>query len=266
MATEKRIELKRFTQDGVTLIGSGTAASGGVTFCFTERTGGVSQPPFSSLNLGLKGGDDPACVLENRRRVLCAMGASDLVETLALPNQTHGSEVAVISKAGELPQSLTQDADAVVCTVPDQAVMLLVADCTPVVLTCPGGFALVHSGWRGTLAGISGKAARVLATSAGADPSQVQAFIGPHISGASYEVSQELLDRFVEVFGQAAVYGPRHLDLGACVRASLEEAGVPADSILDTRLCTAQLTDRFFSHRAEMGKTGRHAAVAFMRP
>ncbi len=266
MATEKRIELKRFTQDGVTLIGSGTAASGGVTFCFTERTGGVSQPPFASLNLGLKGGDDPARVLENRRRVLCAMGAPDLVETLALPNQTHGSEVAVISKAGELPANLTQDADAVVCTVPDQAVMLLVADCTPVVLTCPGGFALVHSGWRGTLAGISGKAARVLATSVGADPSQVQAFIGPHISGASYEVSQELLDRFVEAFGQTAVYGPRHLDLGACVRASLEETGVPAGSIVDTHLCTAQLTDRFFSHRAEMGKTGRHAAVAFMRP
>ncbi len=266
MTTEKRIELKRFTQDGVTLIGGGTAASGGVTFCFTERTGGVSQPPFASLNLGLKGGDDAACVLENRRRVLCAMGAPDLVDTLALPNQTHGSEVAVITRAGELPASLAQDADAVVCTAPDQAVMLLVADCTPVVLTCPGGFALVHSGWRGTLAGISGKAARVLAQTAGVAPSQVQAFIGPHISGESYEVSQELLDRFIEVFGQTAVFGPRHLDLGACVRASLQAAGVADASILDTHLCTAQLTDRFFSHRAEMGKTGRHAAVAFMRP
>ena len=265
MTVDERTELKRFVNDGVTLVGSCTAAPGGVTFCFTERTGGDSQPPFASLNLGTKGGDDLACVQENRRRVLAAMGAADLVDTLALANQTHGDEVAVITRAGELPQLLQQGADAVVCTAPDQAVMILVADCTPVVLTCPGGFAVVHSGWRGTLAGISGKAAGILAQQAGCDASQLRAYIGPHISGQSYEVSQELLDTFVGRFGQLAVWGPRHLDMSACVTASLVQAGVRREAIVDTCLDTASNTDRFFSHRAENGKTGRLAAVAFMR-
>ncbi len=265
MTATERVHIKRLVDHGVALLGCCDAAPGGVTFCFTERTGGVSQPPFASLNLGTKGGDDPACVAENRRRVFAALDAEDLAASLVVPNQVHGDEVAVISHAGERPTCLEEGADAVVCTVPDQAVMLLFADCTPVVLVAPGGFAVAHSGWRGTLAGIAGKTALELARACGCEPADVQAFIGPHISGESYEVSQELLDRFTERFGRMAQWGPRHLDMSACVRASLEEAGVAADKVSDTCLCTAKLTGCFFSHRAEMGKTGRHAAVAFMR-
>lgn len=265
MTATERVHIKRFVDDGVALLGCCDAAPGGVTFCFTERTGGVSQPPFESLNLGTKGGDDPTCVAENRRRVFAALDAPDLVDGLIVPNQVHGDEVAVITHKGERPACLDEGADAVVCTVPGQAVMLLFADCTPVVLVAPGGFAVAHSGWRGTLAGIAGKTARVLAQACACKLGDVQAFIGPHISGESYEVSQELLDRFVERFGEVAQWGPRHLDMSACVRASLEEAGVAADRVTDTCLCTAKLTGRFFSHRAEAGKTGRHAAVAFMR-
>lgn len=265
MTANERIHIKRFVDDGVALLGTCNAVPGGVTFCFTERTGGVSHPPFASLNLGTKGGDDPACVAENRRRVMEALGAPELVDTLVVPNQVHGDEVALIASTGERPACLEAGADAVVCTAPNQAVMLLFADCTPVVLVAPGGFAVAHSGWRGTLAGIAGKTARVLAQACGCDTSDVQAFIGPHISGESYEVSQELLDTFVQRFGDIACWGPRHLDMSACVRASLEEAGVAPELVSDTRLCTAKLTDRFFSHRVENGKTGRHAAVAFMR-
>lgn len=265
MTADERIDIKRFSDHGVALLGSCDAAPGGVTFCFSERTGGVSKPPFSSLNLGTKGGDDPACVAENRRRLLSAMGAADLLDTLVVPNQVHGDAVAVIDEPGRRPESLASGADAVVCTVPDQAVMLLFADCTPVVLAAPGGFAVVHSGWRGTLAGIAGKAAEVLARECGCLTAQVRAAIGPHISGQSYEVSQELLDTFCARFGHIACAAPRHLDMSACIAASLSEVGVRPEAVCDTGLCTAKLTDRFFSHRAEMGKTGRHAAVAFMR-
>ena len=258
---------ERFVINGVALDTDRTAAGSGVTFCFTERIGGVSQEPFTSLNLGLKGGDDPACVAENRRRVLEALGAADLLDRLVLPQQVHGDEVVVISDAAApLPLALEEGADAVVCTVADLPVMLLFADCVPVVLVAPGAFAVAHSGWRGTLAGIAGKTAQVLAFAAGCGIDAVSAYIGPHISAEAYEVSTELLAQFEERFGVCALgERDRHLCLEACVRASLREAGVPNNQIVDAGLCTASCTDRFFSHRAEHGRTGRHGAVAFMR-
>lgn len=256
---------ERIVVDGVALDSDLSTVASGVTFCFTERTGGVSTGPFASLNLGYKGGDDPACVDENRRRVLCALGAPDLIGGLVVPNQVHGDTVAVVRGDGVLPPCLAEGADAVVCTAPDRAVMLLFADCAPVVLVAPGGFAVVHSGWRGTLAGIAGKAARVLAGEVGCGTGELSAYIGPHISGEAYEVSAELLGTFEERFGSVARYGERHLDLAACIEASLGEAGLDRARVVDARLCTATLTDRFFSHRAEHGNTGRHAAVAFMR-
>ncbi len=257
---------ERIVVDGVALDTDRSAAGSGVTFCFTERTGGVSTGPFASLNLGFKGGNDPACVRENRRRVLAALGAEDLLDGLVVPNQVHGDAVAVVGGPDEpLPACVGEGADAVVCTALGRAVMLLFADCAPVVLVAPGGFAVAHSGWRGTLAGIAGKAARALADAAGCPVGEVAAYIGPHISGAAYEVSAELLARFEGRFGPAARASERHLDLGACIAASLAEAGVPRERVVDAGLCTATRTDRFFSHRAEHGMTGRHAAVAFIR-
>ena len=256
---------QRYVIDGVALDTDRNAAESGVTFCFTERVGGVSPAPYASLNLGAKGGDDPANVLENRRRVMASLGAQDLFEGLVIPNQVHGDTVALIDRAGDLPASIKQGADAVVCTVPDQAVMLLFADCLPVVIVGPGGFAVAHSGWRSTLAGIAGKTAAVLAGACGCAPSELVAYLGPHISRAAYEVSPELLDTFESRFGTVALGASRCLDLAGCVRASLGEAGVPSGRVWDAGLCTAAHTDRFFSHRMEEGKTGRHGAVAFMR-
>lgn len=260
---------ERIVINGVALDTDRNAAGSGVTFCFTERTGGVSNQQFASLNLGTKGGDDPAAVAENRRRVLAALGAEDLLPGLVVPNQVHGDTVALIqTPRAPLPACVDEGADAVVCTVPDRAVMLLFADCVPVVLVAPGGFAVVHSGWRGTLAGIAGKSAGVLCDACGCAPSAVCAYIGPHISGEAYEVSAELLERFEGRFGPCAraPYPGERLALAPCVRASLVEAGVPARNVVDAGLCTASNTERFFSHRAQNGATGRHAAVAFMRP
>lgn len=257
---------ERLVINGVALDTDRTAAGSGVTFCFTERIGGVSHEPYASLNLGLKGGDDAASVEENRRRVLEALGALYCADDLVIPRQVHGDTVAVLSDPdAALPPEIESGADAVVCTLRNRPVMLLFADCVPVVLVAPGAFAVAHSGWRGTLAGIAGKTARVLAEAAGCSIHQVSAYIGPHISAEAYEVSHELLERFEERFGVCARgEKERHLDLDACVRASLIEAGVPTERVVSAGLCTAALTDRFFSHRAEHGITGRHAAVAFM--
>lgn len=257
---------RRIDDRGVALVG---AFEGPVAFGFTERTGGVSRDPYASLNLGSHVGDDPDAVAENRRRALAALGCAACADRLIVPNQVHGDHVVTVasSRPGDLDAARAEasaGADAVVCTVPDVPVMLCFADCVPVVLTCPGGFAVVHSGWKGTYARIAAKAARTLADAASCAPCDVAAFIGPHILGDEYEVSPELIALFSERFDDVNAAGPRLLDLSSCIRQALAGEGVPEQAIVDASLSTMRENDRFFSYRAEGGTCGRHAAVAIM--
>ncbi len=267
MTSGHALDLARTTHNGVTLVGS---SLGDVDFAFTERTGGVSAAPFSSLNLGSHVGDDPAAVAENRRRVLAALGAEDHLDNLLVPNQVHGDYVAVVSSSDSselaaLRKTIAEGADAIVCTVPHVPVLLCFADCVPVILVCPRGFAVVHSGWRGTYARIAAKAARVLVDQTGCAATEIQAYIGPHILGDEYEVSADLLHTFALQFDSINESETRKLDLACAITQSLEEMGVPLCGIHDTRLSTLSLNERFYSYRREQGTCGRHAAVAVMR-
>lgn len=260
--------LERYRSGDVTLL-SDARVAGGVTFAFTERTGGVSRAPFASLNLGDACGDDPAAVAENRRRALAALGAEGLAGRLVSPRQVHGDVVVRVASAddaalAEAAERARAGADAVVCTVPDVPVLLCFADCVPVVLACEGGFAVVHSGWRGTIARIVAKAARALCEQAGVAPGSLAAFVGPHVLAGDYEVSPELAARFAGEFGPGVVAGERNLDLSAALAVTLAEAGVPDGAVAWCDDSTASCTGRFFSYRAEGGKCGRHGALAVL--
>lgn len=261
-------ELSRFTSRGVTLLGD-ESRPGGVTFAFTERTGGVSRGEYASLNLGDACGDDPTCVAENRRRALAALGAEECVEALVNPKQVHGDHVVVVrSGEGEELAAAQREAragaDAIVCTAPGVPVLLCYADCVPVVLVASHAFAVVHSGWRGTIVRIAAKALGVLTSEAGCEPSSVRTYLGPHIGASDYEVSSELVARFRGEFGDIIEPSYRHLDLGAAIVRTLCDAGVPREGIVDAGVSTASTTDRFFSYRAEGGRCGRHGALAFL--
>lgn len=259
--------LARVDRDGVVLV---ERRSNSVAFGFTERTGGVSEEPFSSLNLGSHVGDDPFAVEENRRRALDALGvAPEDADNLLVPNQVHGDRVVVVEEAGAdylegVREQLAEGADAVVCCVAHVPVMLCFADCVPVVITCERGFAIAHSGWKGTYARIAGKTVRELARVTGCAPSEMKAFIGPHILGDEYEVSQDLITTFSLQFDNIGGSGSRLLDLSCAIRQSLEEDGVLPCEIYDPGLSTMRLGDRFFSYRREDGTCGRHAAVGVM--
>lgn len=258
--------LERIQHDTVTLV---EGRRGDVRFAFTERGGGVSRAPFASLNLGAHVGDDPAAVGENRRRVLAALGAEADLARLLVPNQVHGDRVVTVSDAaddtlGRVREAIAEGADAIVCVAARVPVLLCFADCVPVVLTCPGGFAVVHSGWKGTYAGIAGKAARALARAAACDPGEIDAYIGPHILGDEYEVSVELMERFAARFEGIDAASGRLLDLSRAIRCSLAEAGVAPERVFDPGLSTVRRNDRFFSYRAEGGTCGRHGTIAYM--
>ncbi len=264
--------LSRYRAEGGVTLLADTCAAGGVTFAFTERAGGVSQAPYTGLNLGDRCGDDPRAVAENRRRALAAIGASECAPRLVSPHQVHGDNVVVVREAtgadhARAVYEAREGADAVVCCAPDVPVLLCFADCVPVVICAPGGFAVVHSGWRGTIARIAQKAAGVLVSETGCSSSDLSAYVGPCIGGVDYEVSAQLIRDFIREFGEGVCVGVperRKLNLSYAVACALTDAGVTRGNLAIAGVSTATATDRFYSYRAENGTCGRHAAIAVM--
>lgn len=242
----------------------------GIIVAFTERTGGTSAEPRDSLNLAGHVGDEPRAVDVNRDRLFAAVGIAHIRDRLVTAEQVHGESIAHATAAdggagafvsrGASPLSAT---DAVLTSTPELPLMLLFADCVPVILVAEepaAAVAVVHAGWRGALASLPGKAARALATAGGVEPSALSAYIGPHIGACCYEVDSTLLSHFVNEFGTIAAVDGR-LDLGACVRASLAAAGVRPECVASVNECTLDHVDRYFSYRAS-AITGRHGALA----
>ena len=222
----------------------------GAAAAVTARSGGVSSGPYASLNLSLSVGDDPRCVLANRRRLAASFGASPADFVFA--GQVHQAAVRVVGEPdrGRGAFSL-EDAipgtDALVTTSPAVVLAILTADCVPIVLHDPvaGVLACVHAGWRGTAAGVA--AAAVAAMQAlGSRPSDVIAGIGPAIAAARYQVGPDVCQAVTRAFGSAAsavmrpdsVPGRWRLDLWAANRLALREAGVPDPQIHVTTLPT----------------------------
>jgi polyphenol oxidase len=265
----------------------------------TTRAGGVSDGPYATLNLSLSVGDDPAHVLENRRRLATTLGAGP--EGFVFARQVHGSGVRVVGEAerGSGAFSLDDaipDTDALVTRSPGVLLAILTADCVPIVLHDPvaGVLACVHAGWRGTVARVSAAALAAMQT-LGSRPSQVIAGVGPAASPARYQVGPDVHQAVTEAFGEAAAdflrpdegpdEAPDHapndalvhalhdapdrwlLDLWAANRFLLLEAGVPAAHIHVTNLPTGPLDPAgtndgyFFSDRAAR-PCGRLALIA----
>jgi len=249
-------------------------------FLFTNRTGGVSAGPFASLNLGDHVGDDPAAVAANRRRLAATTGARP-----HFLRQVHGARVVMLG--GETrdgldadaplsqqvgrpggPALLDQDgqppaADAAVTALPGNALVVLVADCVPVVLVAPGAVGVAHAGRAGLAAGVV--PATVAALGAlGAAPRRVHAEIGPAVCGRCYEVPAPMraaVDAIVPGTATTTRAGGPALDLRAGVEAQLRQSGVTDITVSDR--CTME--DRqFFSHRRDAGRTGRFAGVAWL--
>jgi YfiH family protein len=236
---------------------------------FTTRAGGVSAPPFDSLNLGAKWGDDPVCVSENRRRLERAVGAPILVA-----RQVHGAAIARV-RAGDDPRALAQvEADGICSDAPGLAVGVFVADCVPALVVDPrtGSFAAVHAGWRGTVAAVLPTAVRALATEFGARPGDLRVALGPAIGPCCFEVGPEVVAALEALFPDGRARGivlpsPRgaagkaNVDLKAANRLLLERAGLAPAAIDAGPECTHCERARFFSFRRDGGGIGQLMGV-----
>ncbi|GAA2273081.1 peptidoglycan editing factor PgeF [Actinomadura luteofluorescens] len=237
---------------------SAVALGDGVGAGFTGRAGGVSGPPFDSLNLGGAVGDDPAAVLDNRRRAAAALGADP--ERTVFMRQVHGADVAFATST-ELPGPV----DAVVTTEPGLALAVLVADCAPVLLADPaaGVVGAAHSGRPGTAAGVVPALVEAMCER-GADPARMVAAIGPAACGRCYEVPARMRDEVAAAVPAAYATtskGTPGLDIRAGVAEQLASAGV-ANVTADGR-CTIE-DPGLYSYRRE-GRTGRFAGYVWLK-
>jgi len=247
------------------------ADESGILVAFTERTGGLSEAPYASLNLAAHVGDDPAQVDLNRDRVFEALGIASVRDRLVTAEQVHGIRIAQVrgadagsgARAAPGAAAPVPACDALMTGAEAVPLMLFYADCVPVVLVHPGAraVAVVHAGWRGALAGIVGDAARELASASGGS-APILAFVGPHIGSCCYEVSSQVVSQFAKRFATLS-RASGCLDLAAAVREDLVRAGVAEERQWHLGICTAHNTEHFYSYRAE-GRTGRHAALAVL--
>lgn len=212
--------------------------SGVVNVAFTDRSDGDFRTTA------------PASPLEAARRAVVDAPWTWL-------RQIHGERVIQADEAGAGAGS---DADGAVTDRMEAPLAIMTADCAPVVLIAERGFAVVHAGWRGLVAGVVDNAAQRLAVIGGRP---VEVLVGPCINPAAYEFGGEDLAAAVDVFGDdvrsVTAWGSPALDVPAAVAVACERAGWPRPT--ETPPCTSD--ERWYSHRTR-GDVGRQATVAWM--
>jgi len=214
---------------------------------FSSRAGGVSEGPFSSLNLGVMTGDDLELVEENRRRLCAEVGADPA--RLALNRQVHGT---LVRRAR--PGDRDEHADGLWTDEPGLPMLAMSADCLPIALATTNGgapgLAVLHVGWRGLADGVVVSGVEALG-------GRVAAVIGPGIGPCCYEVGPEVAARF-----DGDLLEDRKLDLWTAAERALKAAGV--GDVERTDICTSCNPDLYFSHRRDRGVTGRQGVIGLV--
>ncbi len=237
----------------------------------STRHGGISPAPWNTLNFSIFRGDTPERVQLNQQRLAEGLGID--VRAIIRCRQTHSTRVAKVdqSNAGQWQE----DCDALITDSIDLPLMLVFADCVPILLYDPVNHALgiAHAGWRGTVNGATGSLLWAMQAAYGSNPADIIAGIGPSIGPASYQVGPEVYDLAQAKLNNAAALfsypaGPDqnpHFDLWQANVEQLLEAGVPSSQIEVSGIDTAQNTSDFFSHRAEQGRCGLFGMVAWLQ-
>jgi YfiH family protein len=264
---------------------------------FSTRPGGASVVyGGKSLNLGFTKDDSRDHVEKNRHKLLVALGATDGRMTWPLVGlrQIHSDVIHLV----ESPVADPLVGDGLITNRPGIALAVMTADCLPVMLVDKKNRAagVFHAGWRGTVQRIAEKGLGAMRRHFDSMPQEVEAVVGPGIGGCCYEVGEELKSKFESQFAYGSelfhevlesdpirekypmlFMNPRapghgdpcaklHLDLAEANRRQLLAMGIPENQITVLGQCTACNPRKFFSHRAEKGKTGRMMAVVGIRP
>ena len=237
---------------------------------FSTRRGGVSAPPWDTLNLRPGCGDAPEHLEENYRRFCGAVGTD--VRRVVLARQVHETTVrpCTAADAGKgLWRERDYTADALITGEPDLPLLVFSADCGVTLLYDPVHRAVggVHAGWRGCAGGILAQAVREMERLYGTNPADLRAALGPCIGPCCFETDGDVPEAMRAALGaDAEPYLERrgqkwHVDLAGLNRQWLLRAGLTPEHVDVCGLCTACRPDLFWSHRKMGEARGVQAAM-----
>jgi YfiH family protein len=223
------------------------------------RHGGVSSPPFESLNLSYDTGDEPSKVKENLHRVRAVNGGSQLIYS----RQTHSSNIRVLGQMVDFDPALPypfNGMDGFATQLPGLLMMIKVADCQAILLYDPHKrvAAIIHAGWRGSVQNIPGRAIHLMKGRFNCQPQEIIASIGPSLGPCCAEYDNWRQD-FPPGFSAFQSKG-NHFDFWAISRDQLRKSGLRPENIETAGLCTKCNPETFYSYRGER-QTGRFAAT-----
>ena len=235
------------------------SAFGFVSHGIFTRVGGVSLPPFGSLNVSFSTGDKKEHVHTNRELIHHQMGGT----TSVYAHQVHKDGILHVTDRSSNTQLKFQncgEGDAMVTSMPGINLVLQVADCQPVLLVDPVKkvVAAVHSGWRGSILNIVGKTLTVMTEHHGCDPSDIRAGIGPSLGPCCAEFINYETEIPKHLWGYKS--DENHFDFWAMTRDQMVVSGVLEENIETANICTKCHSEQFFSYR-KANNTGRFAAV-----
>ena len=256
-----------------------------LTHGVTYRYGGVSKDSFDSFNMGLHVGDTPEAVAENRKRLAKVLGVDS--HRLTCGEQVHGVGVTrvtqeLVGRGAFSWDDSIPDSDAIHTNLVNVPLLLLVADCVPVLIydAVHHAVAVVHAGWRGAIAHIVERTMDSMHDAYGTLPSDCYLFIGPSIGADSFEVSEEIAEQFrqdmcalgLSQVDQVVRYIQRdgqitatpHVDLKGYIASCVVQKGVPLEQVSVSSTDT-MTTDGCYSYRRDQGRTGRMAMFAVLR-
>lgn len=238
-----------------------------ITHTFTTRFGGVSLPPYNSLNLAFHVGDKPEDVRKNHRTLAIEIGyeRSKLVHM----QQIHSDKIVVIDPEIHNFKNPPQ-CDALITNIKEIPLMVMVADCTPVLFYDPVQqvIAVAHAGRTGALQGIVPKTIQKMQQHFESALEDIKIALGPSIGACCYEVGEKIAQEVTDSgYGFATVIRDEkyYLDVNAIVHKQLKEIGIHKKNCEDLNICNACENSTYFSYRADRQKTGRIAGILMLK-
>jgi len=228
---------------------------GWVQHAFLTRQGGVSLPPYDSLNLSDKNGDEKERVLRNKNLIARTFGFDP--SRLVLLDQMHRDQILLLKKPiANFPSLL--EYDALITNFPSIYAAILTADCLPIFVVDQKRkvIAAIHAGRNGTSLHITAKVLAKMKEEFGCSPGDLLVTLGPSIGACCYEIDEKVFHPEWGPFSTSKGTGKWMTDLAQINIAQMKGEGVEEDQISWINLCTHCCSDLFFSYRRE-GQTGR---------
>ncbi|MBD3809242.1 MAG: peptidoglycan editing factor PgeF [Sulfuricurvum sp.] len=237
-----------------------------LTALFTTRHGGVSKAPYINANLAFHVGDDPSDVLRNHDLLAQSLGYDRRL--LVHMRQIHSDHITIIDDSHTF--DTPPQCDALITDRKHTPLMVMSADCTPILLYDPvrNAIGAVHAGRAGALNAILPKTVQKMGNAFGSQSYDLRIVLGPSIHGCCYEINESIANE-TEAKGYPNALrqeeGKMFLDVNTILLQQLDEIGIAWDQIEMIDHCTSCRCDEYFSYRADHRRTGRMAGVILLK-